>query len=73
MFFDMTFATKLMPGHHTTLQIKPTKVVTDQNLRFDLTPLQRNCRFFDELPDNMTLFNEYSMAACKFECMLLIR
>ena len=73
MFFDMTKASKLLPGHQTIFEIKPTKVITDKNLRHDLTPLQRNCRFSDEIPDNMTLFNNYSMAACKFECMLSIR
>ena len=70
-FFDMTEARKVNAGRHTTFSIKPFKVATDEDI--GLTPLQRNCRFHDEIPDNMTLFNGYSMAACKFECVLTIR
>ena len=70
-FFDMAEARKVNAGRHTTFSIKPFKVVTDETI--GLTTLQRNCRFHDEIPDNMTLFNNYSMAACKFECILMIR
>ena len=70
-FFDMAEARKVNAGRHTTFSIKPFKVVTDEDI--GLAPLQRNCRFHDEIPDNMTLFNNYSMAACKFECILTIR
>ena len=73
IFFDMFSATKLLPGHHTTFSIKPTKIVADESLRDTLSPLQRNCRFEDEMPNNMTLFTNYSMAACQFECMISIR
>ena len=73
MFFNMLSAIKLLPGHHTIFSIKPTKIVADKNLEYDLTPLERNCRFQDEIPDNMTLFTNYSMAACQFECMISIR
>ena len=72
-FFDMTEARKVNAGRHTTFSIKPLKVGTDANTKSGLTPLQRNCRFHDEIPENMTLFNSYSMAACKFECILTIR
>ena len=72
-FFDMTEARKVNAGRHTTFSIKPLKVGTDANTRSGLTPLQRNCRFHDEIPENMTLFNSYSMAACTFECILTIR
>ena len=67
----MADARKVNAGRHTTFSIRPLEVVTDTTI--GLTPLQRNCRFHDEIPDNMTLFNSYSMAACKFECMLTIR
>ena len=72
-FFDMTGASKLKPGRHTTFSIRPTKLLADENVKSTLTPLQRNCRFGDELPENMTLFKTYTMAACKFECILTMR
>ena len=73
MFFDMLSASKLYSGYHKTFSIRPTQVVTDEHLRQDLSPSERNCRFHDEMPDNMTLFKNYSMAACQFECLLSIR
>ena len=73
MFFDMLSASKLYPGYHEIFSIRPTQVDVDENLRYDLTPTERNCRFHDEMPNNMTLFKNYSRAACQFECMLSIR
>ena len=69
----MTKPRKVNAGRHTTFSIRPLKVETDPNTRSGLTPLQRNCRFSDELPENMTLFTKYSMEGCKFECMISIR
>ena len=73
MFFDMMYASKLYPGYHEEFLIRPTHVDVDDHLKQDLRPSERNCRFHDEIPNNMTLFKNYSMAGCQFECMLLIR
>ena len=73
MFFDMMYASKLYPGYNEIFSIRPTQIDVDDHLRHDLTPSERNCRFHDEMPNNMTLFKNYSMAGCQFECMLSIR
>ena len=53
----------------TVLTIKPVRVVSDENVKTSVEPLSRNCRFNDEIPENMTLFKSYSMVGCRFECM----
>ena len=69
-YFDSSHApTIIRPGYKTIITIKPTQVISDKSLKRELTPLQRNCRFSNELPENMTLFSSYSMAGCRFECM----
>ena len=71
-FFDMNFMTQLVPGYFNMVTIKATKTEASSDIK-DISPLHRNCRFGNELPDNMTLFKNYSMAACQFECMIGIR
>ena len=73
MFFDMLSASKVYPGYHKIFSVRPTQVDVDKPLRHDLTVKERHCRFHDEMPNNMTLFKNYSRAACQFECMLSIR
>ena len=68
-FFDMSFMTELVPGFSNYFTIKPTGTDADSNIE-DISPLHRNCRFGNEMPDNMTLFKTYSKAACQFECMI---
>ena len=65
--------TRIEPGFLNQFTIKPTEISANDNLKQTLTPLERNCRFKDEMPSNMTLFQHYSMAACQFECMVTIR
>ena len=68
-FFDVNFMTELVPGYINEITIKPTKTDASKDIE-DVSPLRRNCRFSHELPKNMTLFKNYSMAACQFECMI---
>ena len=68
----MSFTTELVPGYINSVTVKPTETVSSQAIK-ELSPLERNCRFNDEMPSNMTLFKNYSKAACKFECMIAYR
>ena len=65
--------TRVEPGFVNQFTITPTEISSDANLKESLLPLERNCRFKDEIPNNMTLFKHYSMAACQFECMVAFR
>ena len=71
-FFDMSYMTELVPGYQNFFTVKATKTIASSDIKDTLTPLERSCRFPDEMPMNMTLFNSYSKAACKFECMISI-
>ena len=73
MFFDMTNAIPLLTGHLNIFSTTPSEIVAEESLRRSLLPLDRHCRFHDEMPENMTLFSNYSRAACQFECMISIR
>ena len=64
---------ELVPGYTNEITVKPTKTIADSSIKNSLTPQQRQCRFSDEIPDNMTLFKHYSKAACDFECRITIR
>lgn len=70
-FFDMTSTpTLLSKGYKTLITVKPIEVHTHPSLELALDPERRRCRFKNEVPDNMTLFNEYSMAGCSYECKI---
>ena len=72
--FDMiSTPTLLSKGYKTLITVKPIEVHTDPILEFNLDPERRKCRFKNEIPDNMTLFNNYSMAGCLFECRIKYR
>ena len=60
---------ELVPGFVNEFTIKATRTLASVTIR-DVSPLCRNCRFDNEMPENMTLFTNYSMSACQFECML---
>ena len=45
----------------------------DPELKTKIEIHKRNCRFSDEIPQNMTMFNKYSASACKFDCMMRYR
>ena len=70
-FFDMSVAPTIVPqGYKTIITVKPTSVVSDKpDLETSLEPKERRCRFGYEIPQNMSLFSEYTMAGCRFECM----
>ena len=68
-FFNVHYMTELVPGFTNEFSIKPTRTQASVDIK-DVSPLRRNCRFGNELPENMTLFKNYSMAACQFECMI---
>ena len=72
-FFDMSQMTELMPGHTNYFIVKAIATIADEGIKEKLSPHQRNCRFSDEMPPNMTLFKNYSKAACMFECLIMIR
>ena len=69
----MNYIIEVVPGYINHITVKPTEIEANRDIRYELTPLERNCRFSDELPSNMTLFTNYSMEGCKFECMASIR
>ena len=69
----MSYMTELMPGHTNYLTVKPIATIADSGIKEKLSPNQSNCRFGDEVPSNMTLFKNYSKAACMFECLVMIR
>ena len=53
-------------GYITDLFVSPLQFMASEDIR-KLSLEQRNCRFNDELPENMTIFREYSQAACEME------
>ena len=59
-------------GFKALLKVKPLQVVSDEDIR-GLTISDRNCRFDDELPEDMVLFQKYSPTGCRFECMFQFR
>ena len=65
--------TELVPGFINYFTVKPIATIADNDMKDKLSPHQRNCRFSDEMPPNMTLFKNYSKAACIFECLIMIR
>ena len=69
-FFDMISSPiVLRQGYKTVITVKPAFVDSDTNLLEAVKPVDRKCRYDVEVPENMTMFKKYSMAACKFECM----
>ena len=53
--------TLIQRGFTTIINVKPTSFVTDIALKNKLDPSRRNCRFDDEMPQNMSLFQKYSI------------
>lgn len=56
-------------GKLTEILVTPTQYLASSNIR----PLDleiRQCRFRDEVQENMTIFKYYTQSACQFECLL---
>ena len=70
--FNAFFMKELVPGFVNEFTIKPTKTKANRNIK-NVSPLHRNCRFDDELPEDMVLFQKYSPTGCRFECMFQFR
>ena len=64
--------TTVQRGFKTLIKVKPSVTVSDNGVK-SLSIEDRQCRFQDEIPDKMTLFQKYSPAACRFECMYQFR
>jgi len=60
---------RLQLGHHVTLSLKLSVVRTNPDLK-SLNPLKRGCIFPEEGEEKISLFSNYSQAACQMECML---
>ena len=72
-FFDLFDPTEIESGFKVVFKLWPNVITMDQDLKSQLTVTERRCRFSDEVPENMTLFNMYSPSACKFDCMVKYR
>ena len=64
--------TLVQRGFKTLIKVQPSVTISDNGIK-DLTIEDRQCRFQDEIPEDMTLFQKYSPAACRFECMYHFR
>ena len=62
----------LSRGYKTTISVHPTSIISEEGIR-SLSIEKRNCRFEDEVPDEMNLFKKYTPSACRFQCMLDFR
>ena len=72
-YFDLFDATEIESGFKVIVKVWPTVISMDPELKSRLTIEERRCRFSDEVPKNMTLFNKYTTSACTFECMVKYR
>ena len=71
-YFNMMTNVKIKRGFKTTLTISISNVIEpDSDMKHLLSIEQRECRYSEEVPSNMTLFNEYSQSGCIFECMAM--
>ncbi len=59
---------KLLPGKTYDIVVKPSHFVSDQRV-LDLKPDDRQCMTRED-DHELVLFNDYSNAACSFECQL---
>ncbi len=59
----------LNPGFRTMVTITPTMHVTTDDFR-ELSIEERKCRYTNELPDNWSLFKNYTQKSCQFLCMI---
>ena len=59
-------------GYRTIIKASISSITeTDPNLEHGMTIEERRCRFPHEVPENMTLFKEYTLQACVFDCMFM--
>ena len=72
-FIDVNLnPTTVQRGFKTLIKVQPSVTISDNGIK-DLTIEDRQCRFQDEIPKDMTLFQKYSPASCRFECMYHFR
>ena len=64
--------TTINKGYKTLIKVKPTSVISDENIK-SLDIDQRRCRFEEEVPEDMVLFKKYTPSACRFECVFKFR
>ena len=64
--------TTVQRGFKTLIKVQPSATVSDNGIK-DLSIEDRKCRFHDEMPKDMSLFQKYSPATCRFECMYHFR
>ena len=69
----MSYDVNIQSGYKTIIKVNPSIIKMDPDLKGKLDIGKRNCRFSDEIPENMTMFNKYSLSACRFDCMMKYR
>ena len=70
---DMAYDAEVQSGYKTIIKVYPSVMKMDPELKTKIQIEKRNCRFSDEIPENMTMFTTYSASACKFDCMMRYR
>ena len=70
---DMGYDVEIQNGYINIIKMYPSVMKMDPELKTKIEIHKRNCRFSDEIPQNMTMFNQYSASACKFDCMMRYR
>ena len=58
----------IQPGTINVIRVKPSQLVSTDDIK-SVSIAARNCRFEDEIPENMTMFQSYLRKACLFDCM----
>ena len=59
-------------GTEMLIRVKPVQLISEDSIRSE--PIeQRKCRFENEVPKDMPLFQIYSRNACLFNCMYQFR
>ena len=69
----MSYDVEIQAGYKTIIKVNPSIMKMDPDLKSKLSIAKRSCRFSDEIPENMTMFNKYSLSACRFDCMMKFR
>ena len=62
----------IQPGTINVIRVKPSQLVSTDDIK-SVSIAARNCRFEDEIPENMTMFQSYLRKACLFDCMFQYR
>ena len=62
----------IQPGTINVIRVKPSQLVSSDDVK-SVNIAARKCRFEDEIPENMTMFQSYSRKACLYDCMFQYR